>query len=76
MTPLHLEILMHHYVSPTPFRATGEVIAQYTQNLIDMGLLRCETHCILTTDKGKAWFERVLNTPMPTQKWVWSEDDT
>ena len=73
MTPLHLEILMHHHVSPEPFPRDSYVIRSYRQYLIEVGLLGPgdEPQVYTTTDKGKAWIKKALSTPMPTQKWVW-----
>lgn len=73
LTPLHLEILMHYYVSPDPFRDDSEGIRSYRQYWVEVGCLsRCDDlsgYCV--TEKGRAWLRKALSTPMPTQKWVW-----
>ena len=73
LTPLHVEIIMHHYISPGSFRADTETIRSYRQYWIEEGCIEYnggETTYVVT-DKGKAWIEKILSTPMPTQKWVW-----
>ena len=70
MTPLHLEILMHYFVSGTMFPRSTPTITEYQGHLVELGLLDTE---LSVTEKGKLWIERVLNTPMPVQKWVWED---
>lgn len=73
LTPLHLEILIHHFVSPEPFSRNSETSRSYSDELIELGLLEtgASTGIFCITDKGKAWLEHVLETPMPTMKWTW-----
>lgn len=73
LTPLHLEILIHHAVCSEPFRADTETIRSYRQYWVETGCLLpakdASGYC--ATEKGKAWLDKALSTPMPTQKWVW-----
>ena len=74
ITPLHLEILMHYFVYATPFRADSETIRSYIQYWVEVGCLEPTDAGTLSydvTEKGQAWINKVLSTPMPTQKWVW-----
>jgi len=73
ITPCHLEILMHYYVSPTVYpQHDAPAVIEYTQWLVDNGVL--ESHLdgesgYEVTEKGKAWIDLILATPMPVMKW-------
>lgn len=73
LTPLHLEILLHHFVSTVAFRHDNECVQNARNDLMTLELLDSyeASGFFLVTDKGKAWLEHVLATPMPTHKWVW-----
>lgn len=73
LTPLHLEIIMHHYISRSPFRNDTEAIRSYRQYWIEEGCIEPldGNQAYGVTDKGVAWIEKALSTPMPVQKWVW-----
>lgn len=75
-TPLHLEILLHALVQGTPFPRSSEGITEYRDHLVLAGLIELETDTdvamtFVITDKGRAWLDRALSTPLPTMKWVW-----
>lgn len=79
LTPLHLEILIHYHASPHVFPRSSQCSDNYTRHLVSLGLLEnagvdvfdgCKAPFQLT-EKGRAWLERVLSTPMPKQAWVW-----
>lgn len=67
LTPLHLEILSHH------LNKEDGNIQICTNELTNLGLLEFDNASgfYSITDKGKAWLEHVLETPMPTMKWTW-----
>ena len=74
LTPLHLRILLHCYVSPpdVPY-SHGIVIAEYQSHLIEMDLLQYKhpDHIIPTvTPRGKAHIQQLLSLPLPQQAWV------
>jgi hypothetical protein len=73
MSPFHLEILMHYLVSPAPFRTDNQTFREYRQYWIETGCIEAGKssgeYCV--TDKGRAWMDKALSTPMPVQKWVW-----
>lgn len=73
LTPIHLEILIHHFVSPEPFSRNSDTIQEYHNDLLGLELLEtgASTGIFCVTDKGKAWLEHILETPMPTMKWTW-----
>mgnify|MGYP001171530968 CR=1 FL=1 len=73
LTPLHIKILLHYYVTFEPFSPDTETFRSYREFWIASGCLEYEggDTPYVVTGKGKAWLERVLSTPMPTQKWVW-----
>lgn len=72
LTPLELEILLHYYSSSDEFktesRKTDDAIMRFIYDDIIEPLT--ETSPERLTNKGKAWVELVLNTPMPQQVWL------
>lgn len=72
LTPLEMEMLLHFYCRPTPFEtpANADLVSQSLRRLHDAGLID-RMDFPSTTDKGRAWVERALSTPLPVQKWVW-----
>ena len=76
ITPLHLSILIHYHVSPVPWPAPSNTAAQYTQDLLTIGLLqrrkeRPEGEAIFElTDRGHAHLIQLLTLPVPEHRWV------
>jgi len=76
MTPLHLGILLHHYANPSPYPHRSMAADEYAEDLAKWGMMvhkDADEFCMRVTPKGVAWLERVLETPMPVQRWVWDE---
>ena len=76
MTPNDLEILIHCncFAEVHPRSHTPAVKGSITQFVFD-GILerRPEYLCLdiyKLTEKGRAWFEMILETPYPTLVWV------
>ena len=78
MTPFELEVLMHYYVTPAPHRVELEnppVWAAMRDWFIAEDLLKARTErtrgdgTYLVTERGAAYVEHVLQTPLPLQKW-------
>lgn len=71
MTPLHIEILLHYYSSPTPFPGSSQAGDEYTTDLHNCGLIDpCGNGVYKTTQKGDAHVEQLCQLPLPTQVWV------
>lgn len=74
MTPLHIQILLHHHCTPTPFPQAGSPAGKnFTKELIARGLLDCDDEKpgrIRTTNKGKALVAMLCKTPDPVEAWL------
>lgn len=74
LTPLHLRILLHCYVSPpdVPY-SHGGCSNDYQRELIQEGLLLFEhmgDAIPVVTPRGKAHIQQLLSLPLPQQAWV------
>lgn len=81
MTPLHLLILIHYYISFEEYskhdlnHANSITTMNYTHELVIHGVLakRDEIHLLGSryeiTDKGRFFINYILNLPFPIQKW-------
>lgn len=71
--PLTIQIMLAHYVSPTPSGVVGEHVyksmagTETANLLLDAGLIEENGE---VTEKGKAWVEMICSTPLPVCKWV------
>lgn len=67
MTPYMLEILFHHHCSRAPFpRENAPAYTETVDELVLLGVLeRIEFGFIQSTDRGKAYIEMILTTPLP-----------
>lgn len=72
LSPFEMKMLMHHACTSEPFetRATSELVADSLKHLHSSGLID-RTDFPAATDKGRAWLDRALSTPLPVQEWVW-----
>jgi hypothetical protein len=75
-SPLHLELVLHHYCSSSPWRGSSPVAPAYTNDLIAAGLL-IEKNLdpgtpdnITITPRGKAFVDILCQTPIPVQRWA------
>lgn len=78
MTPLHLEILLHYYISPDPFPRKSATISQYTEDLSAKQLLKQSAFnptVFKVTERSELWIKRALETPLPVQRWVWEDEE-
>ena len=84
MAPLHLEILLHHYVSPAPWEGPdNDTVSQYHRDLIKWGLIELDNNDqsppdpdnYRVTPRGAAHLHQVLNLDLPTPAWVNSEKE-
>jgi hypothetical protein len=74
MTPFHLEILLHYSYSNQPFeRATASAHDEVARDLVKLGVLEVCGDGYQGNDKGRAWVDFMLKTPLPVQKWVLPE---
>ena len=77
VTPFEMKMLIHYACSPGPFEspATRELVESAHRNLwtVDLIDIVAEDRAVAKiTSRGRAWLERALSTPLPSeQKWVW-----
>jgi hypothetical protein len=77
VTPFEMKMLIHYACSPGPFEspATRELVDSAHHMLWMANLLDIEAEdraAVKITSRGRAWLERALSTPLPSQeKWVW-----
>jgi DNA-binding PadR family transcriptional regulator len=75
MSPSDLEVLIHcHAVAGVHPRfdapAVRDAIYRFrSDGIIEEHSLPCRNE-FYTTEKGKAWLEMILRTPMPTEAWI------
>lgn len=74
MTPNHLEVLIHHHVSPTPHpRGHAPAVAGAQRFFVDNGIIEKgddQEGVFRTTPKGEAWLQMILSTPWPVRRFV------
>lgn len=75
MTPLHLEILFHWYQSNEPFRTDTVAVLQFTNELLNNEILNDYIpnrpgKLYEVSQKGKAYIEMILATPLPEYAYV------
>jgi len=74
-TPLHIEVLIHCYVSGTAHpRFSAPAVQSAINELLDEKAIEWnaeskDTHAYQTTEKGHAWVKAICNTPPPVQCW-------
>lgn len=76
MTPLQMDMILkagsrtltHAEIAPT------EMHKDQLTPLIAQGLVEGLNGYILLTSRGKAFLERVLDTPLPVQAWVFPDE--
>ena len=79
MTPLHMIILIECNGSETPgVNIKTEIwnspaAQEYRREMSEMGLIYGH-NLPRITEKGKAWLDKALSTPMPVQKWVFEDN--
>lgn len=83
MTPYDLKLLLHIYVTPINFEHAGtEHYEGVIQDFLMRGIIKQETefsyhneHGYALTEKGKAWLEMILSTPVPVNRWIDPRDE-
>jgi hypothetical protein len=71
ITPNHLDVLLHFYVSAEPHpRAHAPAVQQAIADWCEMGMLDGRPGPSPTTEKAHAWIEHLLRTPLPVAEWV------
>jgi len=82
LSPLHIQILLHSYVSPEPFPFQNDTVSEYHRHLDADGLIRRKASTAVVyqeppepvrwecTPKGRAHIEQISTLPYPTQAWV------
>lgn len=76
VSPLAVRIMLACYYSPDPAREVGVPWASQAGTeirtwLLNEGLIANDTS--LATERGKAWVEFLLQTPLPVAKWTLPE---
>lgn len=81
MTPLHLQILIHAFSRADRMENwDAPAVQDYAAQLVGMGAIEVAeslsdgTHEVprmwRTTERGRAWLDLILETPMPVCRWV------
>ncbi len=74
MSPLELNVLLHHYCSPEKYKVNNDkMYSEICREYADKGMFaECaqQENGYLVTDLGKAWIHCILNTAIPTQRFV------
>lgn len=79
MTPLHIEILLWYHCRAEPFairepeHARSTVVRDFRASLMKDNLIYESSTSgsgYTLTDRGKAFIEFILDTPLPVCKWV------
>jgi hypothetical protein len=73
MTPNDLDILIHYYVCPDIHeRYYAPAVMESCREFVQSGIFVSsgEDGIFSVTEKGRAWMELILNTPMPILKWI------
>lgn len=69
MTPLHIRILLHYYISPERFEPyDAPAVVSYTQKLIELGALEKYGRDFKVTGLGHAWVKLICATPLPVRE--------
>jgi len=74
MTPLHIELMIHYYAHCEPtYNPEAPAVKEYTLDLLKEGLIdesATSGSGYVSTDKGKAFVEKICETPIPVQTWI------
>lgn len=79
MTPLHIQIMLWYYARPTPYaehepeHANSEATKEYTEDLINWGMLETlslQSGVPQSTSKGDTYVEYLCRVPVPTLKYI------
>lgn len=76
MSPVQLEFLLWcHYSPERHSRVHVGPIQEFVRFAVREGIITQDSKnpkddVYQTTEKGKAWIEDILSTPLPIQKWV------
>lgn len=68
-----IRILLHHYVSPSPFPEPERSSPFYRETIAWMKVYELTTDepddDMVLTLRGKAWVDMIRSTPLPVQVW-------
>ena len=77
MTPLHIKILLHYYVSTDEYERGyyPSTAGEYIHDLFEMGLIEEKDRPIVEprhriSDKGKFYVNVLCTTPLPVHQWI------
>jgi len=70
ITPIHLQILLHHYTTAETWEPLSDTHTEYKEELRQHGLLSFKREELAITDKGRYHIEQILELPLPTQRWI------
>lgn len=65
MTPLHLELMIHFTVSDAPFPRPSGAASDYTNDLLERGLVQKTAYGYGATNMGRAFVHLACDTPLP-----------
>ena len=70
MTPLMLQILLHHRTMPDPYSPDCSMSKAESAAYVELKQLDLLTERGETTPRGKAYIETLLDAPLPEMQWV------
>lgn len=72
MTILELEVLLHHYYSPSAYPHISEAARKATAHLVAEGMIRPDGEGVYTatpTTRGMCYVKALKNLPLPVMSW-------
>ena len=77
ITPFVLEIMLHHYVSPEPFRTQAAGYRDVRDKLIRYGMIMKDENGggYHATEVGIMYIELLQKVKFPVMKWVEQEEE-
>jgi hypothetical protein len=82
MTPLHWQILLHHYASSAPYaeenprHANSQAVTEYKAQLAEWDLIEWRDGVPQATARGIAFVRHIRNLPLPECRWFIPEPPT
>lgn len=74
MTPVQLEVLLHHYYCPQPLSCPSRAQHDAQRYLLGEDLITSRdagaSGAYETTDRGRAYVQALMELPLPTKIWV------
>lgn len=74
MSPFKMDVLMHYYCMAVPHpKVMSKGVQEYIHDLVEDGVMIMDEESgtgFRMTEKGYAWIQMILDTPMPISVWT------